>query len=88
MTAGWHLDKNVNIAFVSGLVIQTAAVIWWASAVNVRVEAAERAIAAVEKKLEVVSLQAERLIRVETKMDGVNAAISEVKEILRRPPRP
>jgi hypothetical protein len=85
----WHFDKNVPIAMLGGLFLQTAAVIWWASAVNLRVEQAERTIVALEKKLEIVSLQAERLVRVETKMDGVSSALSEVKEILRRPvPRP
>lgn len=29
--AGWHMDKRIPIALIATLVLQTAAIVWWAA---------------------------------------------------------
>jgi hypothetical protein len=45
----------------------------------------ERTVGTIEKKLEAMPAQAERLVRVETKTDGILATLSEIKNTLRQP---
>jgi hypothetical protein len=42
-------------------------------------------VGTIEKKLEAMPAQAERLVRVETKTDGILATLSEIKNTLRQP---
>ena len=50
-----------------------------------RVSDIERTVGTIEKKLEAMPAQAERLVRVETKTDGIQATLSEIKNALRQP---
>jgi hypothetical protein len=74
----WHLDKKVPIALILALAVQTVAIVWWAAALSVRVDSLERAALA-------VAPQAERIVRVETKMDMLTATLTEIKAMLRNP---
>jgi len=71
----WHLDKRVPIALIVTISLQTAAVIWWASSLSARVDHLERQMAD-------ASPRAERLVRVETKLEGLQTGIEEIKRIL------
>ncbi len=37
----WHLDRQIPLALIGAILIQTGAAFWWASSINVRVEALE-----------------------------------------------
>lgn len=73
----WHLDKKIPIALILAIGIQSAAGIWWAASTNARVEHLERQIVA-------ASPQADRLTRVEVKLEGVQEGITEIKRLIQR----
>lgn len=79
--SAWHLDKKVPIALIASILIQTAGIVWWGATTSERVNALER-------KADAVAPQAERLARVETKLETVQDGISEIKSILRKEPVP
>jgi len=71
----WHLDKRVNISIILAVAAQTAAGIWWASAINTRVERLEqdKAVALVPPTM------TDRMSRVEAFIDTIRSDISEIK---------
>jgi hypothetical protein len=83
----WHLDKKVPLAMmitvVSAFVGQTIAVAWAASNLWTRV-------GELEHKVEIAAPQAERIIRLETKVDGITGSVAEIKALVSRrmEPRP
>ena len=79
--AAWHLDKKVPIAMIMAIVFQTGGMVWWAASASERLNALER-------KAELAAPQAERLARVETKLESVQDGILEIKSILRKEPSP
>lgn len=79
--AVWHLDKRVPIALIIAIAVQSGSMVWWAASASERLNALER-------KAEIFAPQAERLARVETKLEGVQDGITEIKSILRREPAP
>lgn len=76
----WHLDKRVNISIIFAVLMQTALALWWASAISTRVDQLERTSA-------LAADQSTRIVRLETKMDGIFQSLAEIKALL-RPPRP
>lgn len=68
----WHLDKKFPIALIATISIQTATIVWWASGITERVNVLERSATA-------SAPQADRLTRVEVKLDAVQDGISEIK---------
>lgn len=77
----WHLDKKVPIAMILAIILQTGGMVWWAASAQERLNALER-------KAEASAPQAERLARVETKLEAVQDGIAEIKSILRKEPSP
>lgn len=75
----WHVTRGIPLAFIISMLIyavaQTATAAWFASAMNYRVEA-------IEKAQIQMSPQGERLTRVEEKLEGVKAGITDIKAIL------
>lgn len=74
----WHLDKKVPIALIVTIVLQTSAVIWWASSLSARVDYLERHQAQ-------TAPQGDRLTRVEVKLENVQSGVEEIKRLLREP---
>ena len=72
----WHLDKRVPLALVFTLVLQTFAIGWWASATSERVSTLER-------RMDAAAPQADRLTRVEVKIETVQSGIEEIKQLIR-----
>jgi hypothetical protein len=72
----WALERKVPLALLFAIGVQTAGFAWAAATLTARVDQLERQVAA-------AAPQAERLVRVETKTDGVIASLAEVKDILR-----
>lgn len=77
--ASWHLDKKVPIALILAIILQTGGMVWWAAS------AAER-LNALERRADAAAPYAERLARVETKIETVQDGILEIKSILRKEP--
>lgn len=87
----WHLDKRVPIALIATIAIQTAGIVWFASGLYHRVETLERdAIASknvIERDAALRAPQADRLTRVEVKLETVQEGITEIKRLIQaRPP--
>lgn len=74
--AHWHVDKRVPLAVLLVLAVQTGGIFWWAGATNERMASMERVIAA-------NAPQADRLTRVEVKVDTIVESVAEIKSSLR-----
>jgi hypothetical protein len=73
----WAIERKIPIALLTALAIQTGVWIWQSAAAWARLEQ-------LEKKVEAMAPQGERIVRVETKADLLIAALAEVKDILRQ----
>ena len=76
----WHLDKRVPIALIVTLFVQTATIFWWAATTTER-------LAAVERRVETTAPYADRLTRVEVKMDYMTELLSRIDTTIRRSPQ-
>jgi len=72
----WHLDKRVPLALILVIALQTFGVGWWASSTDSRVSV-------LEKRMDAAAPQADRLTRVEVKIETVQAGIEEIKRLIR-----
>ena len=79
----WHLDKRVPLALIMAIVGQTIVAAWGASNLWTRVGELER-------QMQTAAPQFERIIRLETKVDGITGSLSEIKALIDRrgEPRP
>lgn len=71
----WHLDKKVPIAMIMTIILQTAGIIWFAAGIVHRVESLERESLA-------RGTQADRITRLEVRLETVQEGITEIKRIL------
>jgi hypothetical protein len=79
----WHLDKKVPLALIMTIVGQTVVAAWGASNLWTRVGELER-------QMQIAAPQFERIIRLETKVDGITGSLAEIKALIdrRSEPRP
>lgn len=77
----WHLDKKVPLALIATIVGQTVVAAWGASNLWTRVGELER-------QVQSAAPQAERIIRLETKVDGISDRLSEIKTLISPRPEP
>ena len=79
----WHVSRSVPLAFIITMIAftlaQTGTAAWFASAMNFRVDAIEKAQAAL---LPTASTQGERLTRLEEKVESVKSGITDIKTLL------
>jgi hypothetical protein len=73
----WHLDRKVPLALIITIVGQTIFAAWAASNIWTRV-------GELEHKVEAAAPQAERIIRLETKVDGITGSLAEIKTLVSR----
>ena len=73
----WHLDKKVPLALIITIVGQTMVAAWGASNLWTRVGELER-------QMQNAAPQFERIIRLETKVDGITGVLSEIKAMINR----
>lgn len=82
--AKWHVDRKVPVALIVTIFLmfagQTATALVWASKMDSRVEQ-------LEKQTTSSAPNADRLTRVEVKVEAVQSGITEIKDILRNPPK-
>ena len=74
----WHLDKRVPLALIFTIAMQTAGLLIWGANLSTRVVQLETQIAS-------AAPQAERIIRLETKMDSIFGSLAEIKALIQRP---
>jgi hypothetical protein len=78
----WHLDRRVPIALILSLVIQTSAIIWWASSINERVATNSQKVAILDTRTEnmrgVAQEQAVQLGRIEEQIGGLRSDIGRL----------
>lgn len=79
--SSWHLDRKVPVAIIITILLQTGGVIWWGATATERLNA-------LEHKVDLAAPQADRLTKVETRLEAVQDGISEIKSILRKEPAP
>jgi hypothetical protein len=75
-TRHWHLDKRVPVALIFAMLVQTAGVVWWGATTSER-------LSNLERRVESTSPQADRLTRVEVKLDNIADAIADIKQTIR-----
>jgi len=73
----WHLDKKVPLALIMTIIGQTVVAAWGASNLWTRVGELER-------QMQIAAPQFERIIRLETKVDGIMGSLSEIKVLINR----
>lgn len=84
----WHLDKRVPVALIVTIMMQTAAAIWWASALSQRMTAIEQDTAALavieserEARIRALELGAsrtdERLITIQTALSRIERLLEQ-----------
>lgn len=74
----WHLDKRVPVAPIFAMCVQTAGIVWWGATTSER-------LSNLERRVEATSPQADRLTRVEVKLDNIADSIAEIKQSIRQP---
>lgn len=73
----WHLDKRVPISLIVTIIIQTAGIMWWAASTAERINVLERQAIA-------TAPQADRLTRVEVKLDALQDNVVEIKRLVQQ----
>lgn len=79
----WHLDKRVPIALIFTIAVQTATLIVWGTQLTERVSQLERTEAV---RAAIAPQSADRLTRVEVKVDTALDGIQEIKRLIQRAP--
>lgn len=74
----WHLDKKVPLAQITALAVQTCVIVWWAATMSARVDQ-------LEQKAASSAPQAERVIRLDAKVDELIGRIAEIKGLVSSP---
>ena len=77
----WHLDKKVPLALIMTIIGQTVVAAWGASNLWTRVGELER-------QMQIAAPQFERIIRLETKVDGITGSLAEIKALIGRRSEP
>ena len=73
----WHLDKKVPLALIMTIIGQTVVAAWGASNLWTRVGELER-------QMQTAAPQFERIVRLETKVDGITGVLAEIKALINR----
>jgi hypothetical protein len=80
----WHLDKKVPIALIVAIALQSGGVMWWVGSSSQRLDQNERQVTALAPQ---VTATAEKIIRVESKLEAISESITEIKNLIRQTPR-
>ena len=75
----WRIDRHIPLALIVTIAIQTGTFVWWASSLTERVNVLERTAIT-------TAPQADRLTRVEVKIENVQTGIDRIERLIRRDP--
>lgn len=88
----WHLDKRVPIALIVAMLAQIGTFVWFASGLSHRVDTLERDAvttrAVIDRDASLRIPQADRLTRVEVKLETIQEGITEIKRVIQQRPLP
>ena len=73
----WHIVKDVPLALIATIALQTITVVWWASDINTRVAKLEPAITGAAD-------DHDRLVRVEERLLSTNELLQSIDKRLER----
>lgn len=86
----WVLDKRIPLPLLAGIGLQTGAFIWWvatfSASITGRVDAQGDRIINLEHTVTSLGPISERLVKMETKFDGMAESLTEIKNLLRQVP--
>lgn len=68
----WRIDRHIPVAVILAIIMQTTAMVWWASSLTARVEALER------NTTDNRALP-ERVSRIEGYMSSINDTLSRIE---------
>lgn len=78
----WAIDRKVPVALIVTMLVaflgQWGAAAYWVASTNTRLEV-------VEHQSLLIGPQAERIIRLETKVDAITQSLQEIKGLIRAP---
>ena len=78
----WHLSKTVPVSFILAIITQTAALVWFVSALNSGVEANAKDIVRHDTRIEtlqnIVQGQAVALGRMDENIKAIRAAVEKM----------
>lgn len=77
----WQVDRHIPVALIFAIIVQSIGLVTWAANLTTRVSTLEEQVKA---QANILGPMVERSIRLETRLESVNANISEVKAILSR----
>jgi hypothetical protein len=78
----WHLDRKVTIAMILAILTQTAGIVWSAAQITKDVEDSKKRITTLENGGERSHLLSERVVRVETLVEGVKSTVDRIERRL------
>lgn len=84
MANQWKLDRGVPLALLGGIGLQTCIAIWWAATFSAAIT--ER-VGVLEKQMAVSAPISERLVKIETKFDGIKETVDKIEALIRQPVR-
>jgi hypothetical protein len=73
----WHLDKRIPLALIFTIVFQTIGAVWWSATLTERIKN-------IETTLNYSAPQADRLTRLEVKVDNLIESINDLKSAVRK----
>jgi hypothetical protein len=83
----WHLRKEIPVALIFAIVVQTGGVLWWASAINQRVAQIELRVEAAALRSQnvdnLLASQATQIAVLVERIETQNRRIEETNELLR-----
>ena len=71
----WSVDKKIPLALIFVMLVQTGSFVWWVSATTTRLDV-------VERQLITISPNADRLTRVEVKIENVERGVTRIESLM------
>lgn len=81
---GWHLKKEVPIALILALLIQTGGMVWWAATIQAENVALRDRVVILEQQAITNRAVSEKLARMEERVDGLRDGMTRVENLLRQ----
>ena len=80
----WHLDRKVTLALILAIIFQAGAVIYAAGQITRDVEDSKNRITKLESEQAKANALSERVVRVETLVEGVKSTVDRIEQKMER----
>lgn len=84
MPEGWHLKKEVPIALILALLMQTAGIVWWAATIQAENAALRDRVVILEQAANSNRVVSEKLARVEERVESLRGDLARLEGLLRQ----